>query len=67
MTESNNRNTIDQQYLRSMNIDLWVARDAPVPTDNAAQRLNTESQTDNVEANALAHLSETIRSGFTQG
>ena len=57
MTKSNNRNTIDQQYLRSMNIDLWVARDAPVPTDNAAQRLNTESQTDNVEANALAHLS----------
>jgi len=36
MNKSNNQSAIDQQYLRAMNIDLWVARDVPAVTDNSS-------------------------------
>ena len=35
MNKSNNQSMIDQQYLKAMNIDLWVARDAPASVGGA--------------------------------
>ena len=61
MNKSNSQKSIDQQYLKAMNIDLWVARDTPVAaadvvTTSAAELPNTETQTDVVGEAALAQL-----------
>jgi len=68
MNKSNNQNTIDQQYLKAMNIDLWVARDAPVATDNSAAVLSSTAvtQAEATDATPLAQLPATeLRSALS--
>ena len=57
MNKSNNQNAIDQRYLRAMNIDLWVARDAPVATEHSADVSSTVvTQSETNGANELTSL-----------